>query len=196
MPLPDPNTRSAQRLRTAADRAQALEAALPRAWREEGLPGLPELAAHATAIRDHHQQVLDSAAALTSRPHPTTADRAETRALSTAAEHLGAATAAISRAATMAARLHEADGLGSPRAAETRERATQHLNLGLSHARLALRETTEQLRRDAVLLTGPDPERTARRLAAISRTTSPNARVLVSPARTADMPRQAAGRRR
>ncbi|MGV9268373.1 hypothetical protein ACWDRR_27330 [Kitasatospora sp. NPDC003701] len=194
MPLPVPNSSAAQRLRAAADHAEALETALPRAYREEGVPDLPELAGHADAIDEHRRSVLDTAVVLAARPHPATAERVEARALAAAAERLARAGAAISRGAAMAARLHEVEGVGGPAAEETRERATRHVNHSLSHTRIAIRETVEQLRAEATRLSLTTPS--GRGPAAVARSADRGARIIAAPpTRPADQ-QHAAGRRR
>ncbi|MFJ1795263.1 hypothetical protein [Kitasatospora griseola] len=195
MPLPVSNAHAAQRLRAAADHADSLENALPRAYREEGVPGLAELAVHADAIDEHRRAVLDTAIVLATRPHPAAAERAETRALAAAAERLARAGASIGRAASLAARLHEVDGVGGPAADETRERATRHVNHALSHTRIALREATEQLRSEAERLSLTAS--TGRSPAAVSRSAPRAARIIAAPStRPADLQQHAAGRRR
>ncbi|GGR03438.1 hypothetical protein [Kitasatospora griseola] len=126
---------------------------LPRAYREEGLPGLEELAGHTRAIRDCQDDLLHVAAAL-HHPHAQSADRAVVRSLTAATAQLGEALGALGRATAMAGRLYEVDGIG-PRAEEVRERGSQQLNLALSRTRLALTGACEDLRRDARSLTGP-----------------------------------------
>ncbi|WP_157852136.1 hypothetical protein [Kitasatospora sp. NRRL B-11411] len=195
MPLPASNSRASQRLRAAADQTEVLENALPRAYREEGVPDLAELAVHADAIDDHRRAVLDTAVVLATRPHPAAAERTETRALTVAAERLARAGASIGRAATMAARLHEVDGVGGQAAEETRERATRHVHHSLSHTRIALREAIEQLRYEAERLSLTAP--TGRNPAAVARSTARGARVIAAPSpRPADLQQHAAGRRR
>jgi hypothetical protein len=196
MPLPSPNARTAARLRTAADLAEALEATLPRAYREQGPPELAELAEHAHAIDELRHMLLDTAVVLVARPHPATAERAETRTLATAAERLGQATASINQAVAMASRIHEASGLGSQQARDTREGAVRDLNLSLSHTRIAVRETVDQLRVDARQITASVQLAPDRGTAANARSATGNGRVLVAPAaRTADLPLRAAARR-
>ncbi|MEV4559433.1 hypothetical protein AB0K51_20915 [Kitasatospora sp. NPDC049285] len=195
MPLPVPNSSAARRLRAAADHTGALENALPRAYREEGVPGLAELAGHADAIDAHRRAVLDTAVVLSAGPHPATAERAEVRALAAAGEQLARASASIGRAAAMAARLHEVEGVGGPTADETRERATRHVNHSLSHTRIALRDAMEQLRTEATRLSltasaGRGP-------AALAQSASRGARIIAAPPPLpADLPQRAAGRRR
>ena len=194
MPLPAPNLRAAQRLRAAADHAHALENALPRAYREEGVPDLAELAVHADAIGERQRTVLDMAVVLASRPHPTSAERAEARALAAAAERLARAGASINRAAAMAARLHEVEGIGGQAAGETRERATRHVNHSLSHTRIAVREAVEQLRAEASKLSLTAPA--GRIPAAVARSTAHGARFIAAPpARPADLQQHSAGPR-
>ncbi|MCG6497078.1 hypothetical protein [Kitasatospora sp. A2-31] len=142
------------RLHAAADAIDYLTNQLPRAYREEGLPGLEELAGHTRAIRDCQDDVLQVTAAL-HHPHAQSADRAVVRSLTAATAQLGEALGALGRAAAMAGRLYEVDGIGGPRADEVRERGSQQLNLALSRTRLALTGASENLRRDARSLTGP-----------------------------------------
>jgi len=195
MPPPVPDSSAAQWLRAAADHAKSLEIALPRAYREEGVPDLAELAGHADAIDEHHRAVLDITVILTARPHPATGERAETRTLTAAAEQLARASASISRATEMAARLHEVAGVGGQTAEETREHATRHVNQSLSHTRIALRDATEQLRTEATRLSLATPA--GRAPAAVAHSTARGARVLAAPpAQPADLPPHAAGRRR
>ncbi|WP_416971594.1 hypothetical protein [Streptomyces sp. 4F14] len=195
MPLPVPNSSAAQWLRGAADHTESLENALPRAYREEGVPDLAELAGHAEAIDEHHRAVLDITAVLTARPHPATAERAEARTLAAAAEELARAGASVSRAAEMAARLHDVASVGGRSAEATREHATRYLNQSLSHTRIALRDATEQLRTEATRLSLATPA--GRGPAAVARSTARGARVVAAPpARPADLPPHAAGRRR
>ncbi|MET8981698.1 hypothetical protein ABZX85_39505 [Streptomyces sp. NPDC004539] len=195
MPLPVPSS-AAQWLRAAADHTESLENALPRAYREEGVPDLAELTGHAEAIDEHHHAVLDITAALTARPHPDNAERAEARTLAAAAEQLARAGASISRAAEMAARLYDVAGVGGQSGEEIRERATRHINQSLSHTRIALRDATEQLRTEATRLSLATPA--GRGPAAVARSTARGARVIAAPpARPADLPpHAAAGRRR
>ncbi|MEU9041449.1 MULTISPECIES: hypothetical protein [unclassified Kitasatospora] len=142
------------RLHSAADSIDHLEAQLPRAYREEGLPGLEELAEHTSALRDCQDDLLHVATAL-HHPHAPTADRIAVRSLAMAGAQLGEALGAIGRATAMAGRLYEVDGLGGPRADEVRERGAQQLNVALSRTRLALNSAAENLRRDARVLSGP-----------------------------------------
>ncbi|MFJ1931688.1 hypothetical protein ACIPLC_15815 [Kitasatospora sp. NPDC086801] len=173
------------RLHSAADTINHLEAELPRAYREEGLPGLEELAEHTSTLRDCQDDLLHVATAL-HHPHAPTADRITVRSLATAGAQLGEALGAIGRATAMAGRLYEVDGLGGPRADEVRDRATQQLNVALSRTRLALNSAAENLRRDARVLSGPAAALThgpaPRALAATARTTAGrSARTVTSP---------------
>ncbi|MEU4113261.1 hypothetical protein AB0F71_02010 [Kitasatospora sp. NPDC028055] len=142
------------RLHSAADAIDYLTNQLPRAYREEGLPGLEELAGHTRAIRDCQDDLLHVTAAL-HHPHAQSADRAVVRSLTSATAQLGQALGALGRATAMAGRLYEVDGIGGPRAEEVRERGSQQLNLALSRTRLSLTSACEDLRRDARSLTGP-----------------------------------------
>ncbi|MEV0530763.1 hypothetical protein [Kitasatospora sp. NPDC050463] len=142
------------RLHAAADTIEYLKHQLPRAYREEGLPGLEELAAHTRAVRDCQDDLLDVTAAL-HHPHAQSADRAVVRSLTSATAQLGEALGALGRATAMAGRLYEVDGIGGPRAEEVRERGSQQLNLALSRTRLALDGACEDLRRDARSLAVP-----------------------------------------
>ncbi|MGK4581666.1 hypothetical protein [Kitasatospora sp. HPMI-4] len=185
LPPTNPRAQSVDRLRSAADTIDVLEAALPRAYREEGLPGLDELAEHTRALRDCQDDMLHLAAAL-HHPHAPTADRIAVRSLTTAGAQLGEALGAIGRATAMAGRLYEVDGLGGRRADEIRERGAQQLNVALSRTRLALHSAAENLRRDAAVLTGPAAalaHRPAQRvLAATARTAAGRtARTIASP---------------
>ncbi|MGW2397092.1 hypothetical protein ACWCYY_11115 [Kitasatospora sp. NPDC001664] len=188
------------RLHAAADTIESLKHQLPRAYREEGLPGLREIAEHIRAIRDCQDDLLDVTAAL-HHPHAQSADRAIVRSLTAATAQLGEAIGALGRATAMAGRLFEVDGIGGPRAEEVRERGSQQLNMALSRTRLALDGACEDLRRDARSLTGPASglgHRSApRAVAATARAAAgPGARTVTSlPARTGQHA-AVAGRRR
>ncbi|MFE2107996.1 hypothetical protein ACFXAF_19330 [Kitasatospora sp. NPDC059463] len=162
------------RLHSAAESIDHLEAELPRAYREDGLPGIGELAAHTRSLRDCQDDLLRVASSL-HHPHAPTADRIAVRSLTTASAQLGEALGAIGRATAMAGRLYEVDGLGGRRADEVRERGTQQLNVALSRTRLALNSAAENLRRDARMLNGP----------AAALTHRPAPRALAATARTA-----------
>nr|BEK67548.1 hypothetical protein KPHV_47750 [Kitasatospora purpeofusca] len=168
-----PRAQSVHRIHAAADTIDYLTTQLPRAYREEGLPGLEELAEHTRAIRDCHNDLLDVTTALHHR-HAQSADRAVVRSLTAATAQLGEALGTLGRATAMAGRLYEVVGVGGPRADEVRERGSQQLNLALSRTRLALASACEDLRRDARSLTGP---------AAVSHRPAP--RAVAATARTA-----------
>ncbi|MEU9074560.1 hypothetical protein AB0D22_07740 [Kitasatospora sp. NPDC048538] len=123
--------------------------AVPGAYREQGPPTLGELLPHVTRLSSHHQKLLASAGALAGAPLADTAQRAYARVLTDAGSQVGQALGTISRAVTMAARIHEVDGLGSLRAEDVRERAGRELNLALSRTRLALTEARDALRHQA-----------------------------------------------
>ncbi|MGV9266626.1 hypothetical protein ACWDRR_18435 [Kitasatospora sp. NPDC003701] len=142
------------RLHAAAETIDHLTTQLPRAYREEGVPGLEELAEHTRAIRDCQDDLMNVTAAL-HHPHAQSADRAVVRSLTAATAQLGEALGALGRATAVVGRLYEIDGVGGPRADEVRERGSQQLNLALSRTRLALTGACEDLRRDARSLAGP-----------------------------------------
>ncbi|MBV6695556.1 hypothetical protein KV557_00245 [Kitasatospora aureofaciens] len=139
----------ATRLRAQADAIDELAAAVPGAYREQGLPTVAELLPLTARIGAHHQKVLASAGTLAGTPLADTSQRAHARVLADAGAQVGQALGTISRAVTMAARIHEVDGLGSTRAEDVRERAGRELNLALSRTRLALTEASDALRLQA-----------------------------------------------
>ncbi|KQV20933.1 MULTISPECIES: hypothetical protein [unclassified Kitasatospora] len=77
---------------------------------------------HVTRISARHHDLLGSAGALTSFPVDSSR-KALARILADTGAQVGQALSSISRAVAMSARLHEVDGLGSPRAEDVRERA-------------------------------------------------------------------------
>ncbi|GAA2267174.1 hypothetical protein GCM10010430_60440 [Kitasatospora cystarginea] len=147
-PLRPPNP-LATRLRAQADAIDELAAAIPGAYREQGLPTMAELLPLTARIGARHHKVLASAGTLAGAPLADTTQRAHARVLTDAGAQVGQALGTISRAVTMAARIHEVDGLGSQRAEAVRERAGRELNLALSRTRLALTEASDALRLQA-----------------------------------------------
>ncbi|MFJ9446744.1 hypothetical protein ACIRRH_33530 [Kitasatospora sp. NPDC101235] len=126
-----------------------MAAALPGAYREQGPPGVRELAQHVGRISDRHAHLVATADVLASSPRADSTRRATARALADASSEVGRAMSSISRAVAMSARLHEVADLSSPRAEAVRERAERELNLALSHTRLALTDASEALRHQA-----------------------------------------------
>ncbi|MET8623718.1 hypothetical protein ABZW30_08175 [Kitasatospora sp. NPDC004669] len=186
-PQPRPNQRLLAAARTIAD----LQAAVPGAYREQGLPGLSELADQTNEISAQHRHLLATAAVLARSPLAG-AHRAAVRPLADAAEKLGRAVGAISRAAAMAGRIHAVHGVDSPAAQQTREKAGQQLNLALSHTRLALGEAAEGLRGEARALPIPASRATARSAAALTTAIRASLPPAPAPSARAELPPPAA----
>ncbi|WP_407916022.1 hypothetical protein [Kitasatospora sp. NE20-6] len=146
----------ATRPRAHADAIDDLATEVPGAYREQVPLSLAELLPTARHIGERQQDLLHMAAVLAEAPLANTAQRAGARALADA--RLGEAIAALSRAAAMAARLHEADGLTGTAVEGRRERASTALNLALSRTRLFLTDASQHLRAQAC---GPDPTQIA-----------------------------------